>query len=80
LIKKEKLIYLRQLKAESIQILCKVVPAFINPVMMHSVVKDYFVMLHLAMKAFGPSKLPMEWDTATAGAIVRESGKIVINS
>jgi sulfate adenylyltransferase subunit 2 len=55
---KEKLTHLKQLEAESIHILREVVAEFTNPVMMYSVGKDSSVMLHLAMKAFTPSKLP----------------------
>jgi len=52
------LTHLKQLEAESIHILREVAAAFSNPVMMYSVGKDSSVMLHLAMKAFAPSKLP----------------------
>ena len=57
-ISKERLTHLKQLEAESIYILREVAAAFTNPVMMYSVGKDSSVMLHLAMKAFAPSKLP----------------------
>ncbi len=50
--------HLRQLEAESIHILREVAAEFSNPVMMYSVGKDSSVMLHLAMKAFAPGKLP----------------------
>ena len=50
--------HLRQLEAESINILREVAAEFSNPVMMYSVGKDSSVMLHLAMKAFAPAKLP----------------------
>lgn len=50
--------HLKQLEAESIHILREVAAAFSNPVMMYSVGKDSSVMLHLAMKAFAPGKLP----------------------
>ena len=52
------LTHLKQLEAESIHILREVASEFANPVMMYSVGKDSSVMLHLAMKAFAPSKLP----------------------
>jgi len=52
------LTHLKQLEAESIHILREVAAEFTNPVMMYSVGKDSSVMLHLAMKAFAPSKLP----------------------
>jgi sulfate adenylyltransferase subunit 2 len=50
--------HLKQLESESIHILREVAAEFSNPVMMYSVGKDSSVMLHLAMKAFAPSKLP----------------------
>lgn len=53
-----KLTHLKQLEAESIHIIREVVSEFSNPVMMYSVGKDSAVMLHLALKAFAPSKLP----------------------
>jgi len=58
MITKERLTHLRQLEAESIHILREVAAEFTTPVMMYSVGKDSSVMLHLAMKAFAPSKLP----------------------
>ena len=58
MITKERLTHLKQLEAESIHILREVAAEFTNPVMMYSVGKDSSVMLHLAMKAFAPSKLP----------------------
>ena len=54
----KKLTHLKQLEAESIHILREVVAEFDNPVMMYSVGKDCAVMLHLALKAFFPAKLP----------------------
>ncbi|MEG6509992.1 sulfate adenylyltransferase subunit CysD [Methyloligella sp. 2.7D] len=50
--------YLRQLEAESIHIMREVAAEFDNPVMLYSIGKDSAVMLHLAMKAFYPSKPP----------------------
>ncbi len=55
---KSQLTHLKQLESESIHILREVVAEFSNPVMMYSVGKDSSVMLHLAMKAFAPAKLP----------------------
>jgi len=49
---------LRRLEAESIGIMREVAAEFRNPVMLYSIGKDSGVMLHLAMKAFYPSKLP----------------------
>ena len=50
--------HLRRLEAESIHILREVAAEFRNPVMLYSIGKDSSVMLHLAMKAFYPSKPP----------------------
>ena len=52
------LTHLQRLEAESIQIMREVVSKTENPVMLYSVGKDSAVMLHLAMKAFHPSKPP----------------------
>jgi len=49
---------LRRLEAESIGILREVAAEFRNPVMLYSIGKDSGVMLHLAMKAFYPSRPP----------------------
>jgi sulfate adenylyltransferase subunit 2 len=49
---------LKRLEAESIGIIREVAAEFRNPVMLYSIGKDSGVMLHLAMKAFYPSKLP----------------------
>ena len=49
---------LRRLEAESIHIIREVAAEFRNPVMLYSIGKDSSVMLHLAMKAFYPSKPP----------------------
>ena len=54
----KQLTHLKQLEAESIHIIREVVAEFNNPVMMYSVGKDSAVMLHLALKAFAPAKLP----------------------
>ena len=50
--------HLRQLEAESIHIIREVAAEFENPVMLYSIGKDSAVMLHLAKKAFYPSKIP----------------------
>ena len=50
--------HLRQLEAESIYIFREVVAECENPVMLYSIGKDSSVLLHLARKAFFPSKLP----------------------
>src|SRR6201995_5735974 len=52
------LTHLQRLEAESIHIMREVVAECENPVMMYSVGKDSAVMLHLAAKAFYPSKPP----------------------
>lgn len=52
------LTHLRQLEAESIHILREVVAECENPVMLYSIGKDSSVLLHLAVKAFAPGKLP----------------------
>ena len=52
------LTHLKQLEAESIHIIREVVSEFERPVMLYSIGKDSAVMLHLAMKAFYPGKLP----------------------
>src|SRR4030081_3504718 len=50
--------YLQRLEAESIHILREVVAECERPVMLYSIGKDSAVMLHLAAKAFFPSKPP----------------------
>ncbi|SMP50857.1 sulfate adenylyltransferase subunit 2 [Neorhodopirellula lusitana] len=52
------LTHLKQLEAESIHIFREVVSEFQNPVMLYSIGKDSAVLLHLALKAFHPGKLP----------------------
>ena len=54
----ERLTHLKQLEAESIHIIREVAAEFENPVMLYSIGKDSAVMLHLALKAFYPAKLP----------------------
>ena len=52
------LTHLQRLEAESIYIMREVLAEAENPVMLYSIGKDSSVMLHLAMKAFYPSKPP----------------------
>lgn len=52
------LTHIQRLEAESIHIMREVVAECEHPVMLYSVGKDSAVMLHLAVKAFYPSKLP----------------------
>ena len=52
------LTHLQRLEAESIHIMREVVAECKNPVMLYSIGKDSAVMLHLARKAFHPSRLP----------------------
>lgn len=55
---KHNITHLRQLEAESIHIMREVVSECENPVMLYSIGKDSSVLLHLALKAFAPGKLP----------------------
>jgi sulfate adenylyltransferase subunit 2 len=50
--------YLDRLEAESIHIIREAAAEAQKPVMLYSIGKDSSVMLHLAMKAFYPAKLP----------------------
>jgi len=52
------LTHLQRLEAESIDIMREAVAESERPVMLYSIGKDSSVMLHLAMKAFHPSKPP----------------------
>jgi sulfate adenylyltransferase subunit 2 len=52
------LTHLQSLEAESIHIMREVAAECENPVMLYSIGKDSAVMLHLAMKAFYPSRPP----------------------
>nr|WP_290481425.1 phosphoadenosine phosphosulfate reductase family protein [Hyphomonas sp. UBA2691] len=52
------LTHLDRLEAESLHIIREVAAECENPVMLYSVGKDSAVMLHLAMKAFYPSRPP----------------------
>ena len=53
-----KLTHLRQLEAESIQIIREVAAEFENPVLLYSIGKDSACLVRLAMKAFHPGGLP----------------------
>ncbi|MET0386896.1 MAG: sulfate adenylyltransferase subunit CysD [Polyangiales bacterium] len=55
---RQKLTHLERLEAESIHILREVVADAERPVMLYSIGKDSSVMLHLAKKAFYPSRPP----------------------
>ena len=50
--------HLARLEAESIEIFREVAASFERPVMMYSIGKDSSVLLHLARKAFYPSRIP----------------------
>ncbi|MDA3962447.1 MAG: sulfate adenylyltransferase subunit CysD [Planctomycetota bacterium] len=52
------LTHLEALEAESIHIIREVAAEFANPVMLYSVGKDSAVLVHLALKAFAPGKVP----------------------
>ena len=52
------LTHLKALEAESIEIFREVAASFERPVMMYSIGKDSSVLLHLARKAFYPSRIP----------------------
>lgn len=50
--------HLRRLEAEGIAIIRETVASFRNPVLLYSIGKDSSVVLHLAMKAFAPGRIP----------------------
>ena len=50
--------HLRELEAESIYVLREVAAQFQKPVLLFSGGKDSIMMVHLAMKAFYPAKIP----------------------
>ena len=50
--------HLARLESESIEIFREVAASFSKPVMLYSIGKDSSVLLHLAVKAFYPGKLP----------------------
>ena len=54
----DRLSHLQRLEADSIQIFREAVAESQRPVLLYSVGKDSAVLLHLAMKAFYPAKLP----------------------
>jgi len=53
-----RLTHLQQLEAESIHIIREAAAESDNPVLLYSIGKDSSVLLHLALKAFYPAKLP----------------------
>jgi sulfate adenylyltransferase subunit 2 len=53
-----RLTHLQRLEAESIHIFRETVAETENPVMLYSIGKDSSVLLHLALKAFAPGRLP----------------------
>jgi sulfate adenylyltransferase subunit 2 len=53
-----RLTHLQRLEAESIHIIRETMAEADNPVMLYSIGKDSSVLLHLALKAFYPAKLP----------------------
>src|SRR6195952_5848250 len=84
--------HLRSLEAEALHIIREVAAEFERPVLLFSGGKDSIVMLHLALKAFRPGRLPflvMHVDTghnfdevlATRDQLVAESGvRLVVAS
>ncbi|GJE43120.1 sulfate adenylyltransferase subunit CysD [Methylobacterium soli] len=54
----DRMTHLQRLEAESIHILRETVAETENPVMLYSIGKDSSVLLHLALKAFAPGRLP----------------------
>ena len=50
--------HLEFLEAESIEIIREAIAGAKNPVMLYSLGKDSSVLLHLAVKAFYPNKVP----------------------
>lgn len=65
-------IALKQLEAEAIYILRESAAVFRNPVLLYSIGKDSSVLLHLAMKAFAPSKPPFAFLHIDTGWKFRE--------
>lgn len=51
--------HLKRLEAEAIGILRETAASFRNPVLLYSIGKDSSVVLHLAMKAFAPGRMPL---------------------
>ncbi|MFA8451271.1 MAG: sulfate adenylyltransferase subunit CysD [Bacteroidales bacterium] len=56
--KQYNLTHLRELESESIYVMREVAAQFENPCLLFSGGKDSIVMVHLAMKAFGPARIP----------------------
>ena len=54
----DRLSHLKRLEAEAIHIFRETVAETENPVMLYSIGKDSSVLLHLALKAFAPGRLP----------------------
>ncbi len=52
--------HIEKLEAEAIHIFREVVSETKNPIMLYSIGKDSTVMLHLAIKAFYPAKIPFK--------------------
>jgi sulfate adenylyltransferase subunit 2 len=50
--------HLRRLEAEAIAIIRETAASFRNPVLLYSIGKDSSVVLHCAMKAFAPGRIP----------------------
>ena len=55
---RSRLPHLDRLEAEAVYIIREVAAQFRNPVMLYSIGKDSSAMLHLALKAFRPARLP----------------------
>ena len=55
---KQRLTHLRELEAESIQIIREVAAEFERPVMLYSIGKDSTALVRCAIKAFHPMKVP----------------------
>src|SRR3979409_206864 len=83
--------HLRSLEAEAIHIIREVAAEFERPVLLFSGGKDSIVMLHLALKAFRPGRLPfpvMHVDTghnfdeviATRDELVEELGARLVGA
>jgi len=64
--------HLKALEAESIHIMREVAAEFERPVMLYSIGKDSAVMLHLALKAFYPSRPPFPLQHVDTGWKFRE--------
>src|ERR1700712_1320761 len=76
--------HLRSLEAEAIHIIREVAAEFERPVLLFSGGKDSIVMLHLALKAFRPGRLPfpvMHVDTGhNFDEVIATRDKFVANS